>query len=102
MDAQEVAIGWWPGDPKYEQAAFFGYAYPAPEDFPNATLSVPGARWESDLGLYMLDWEDVRASSDPHALALDFARAVFRHACQVCGWDQGLAASAEGDPPPLA
>jgi hypothetical protein len=27
---------------------------------------------------------------------------VFRHACTMCEWDPALAASAEGNPPPLA
>ena len=31
MDAQEVAIGWWPGDGRYPKAAFYAYAHPAPE-----------------------------------------------------------------------
>jgi len=34
MDAQEVAVGWWPGDPRYDKAAFYAYAHPAPEGFP--------------------------------------------------------------------
>ena len=29
MDAQEVAIGWWPGDRNYGKAAFYAYAHPA-------------------------------------------------------------------------
>ena len=30
MDAQEVAVGWWPGDPKHDGAAFYAYAHPGP------------------------------------------------------------------------
>ena len=30
-DAQQVEIGWWPGDPNHDGAAFFAFAYPAPE-----------------------------------------------------------------------
>jgi uncharacterized protein DUF5996 len=30
MDAQEVAVGWWPGDARYGKAAFYAYAHPAP------------------------------------------------------------------------
>jgi hypothetical protein len=101
MDAQEVAVGWWPGDPRYGKAAFYAYAHPAPEGFAGASLSVPGARWDTSLGEYVLDWDDVRRSADPHALALEFAHAVFRYACSVCAWDQRLAASAEGVPPPV-
>jgi hypothetical protein len=101
MDAQEVAVGWWPGDARYGKAAFYAYAHPAPESFAGATLSAPHARWDENLGEYILDWDDVRASADPRASALDFARAAFRHACDVCAWDRGLAVSVDGTPPPV-
>lgn len=101
MDAQEVAVGWWPGDGRYGRAAFYAYAHPAVEGFAGAVLSPPAARWDSVLGEYVLDWDDVRASRDPRAVALEFARSAFRHACTACEWDPGLAASAEGTPPPI-
>jgi len=101
MDAQEVAVGWWPGDVRYPRAAFYAYAHPAPEGFPGASVRPAAARWDGVVGEYLLDWDDVRAAPDPHGLALEFAHSVFRHACTVCGWDPGLAASAEGVPPPV-
>ncbi len=101
MDAQEVAVGWWPGDARYGKAAFYAYAHPAPDGFAGATLSPEAARWDAEMGLYVLDWDDLRAAPDPHALALDFARAAFRHSCDVCGWDPTFPASAEGTPPPV-
>jgi Family of unknown function (DUF5996) len=102
MDSQEVAVGWWPGDPKHGGAAFYAYAHPANPGFAEADLGVPGARWDGDLGEYVLEWSDVVASEDPHGLAVSFARQVFLHACVTCGWDPDLAASAEGTPPPVA
>ncbi len=102
MDAQEVAIGWWPGDPRSEKAAFYAYAHPAPEGFAAATLSPASAHWDAALGEYILDWDDIRAEHNPHALGLEFARSAFAHACAVCDWDPALAASAEGTPPPIA
>jgi hypothetical protein len=101
MDAQEVAVGWWPGDPRYPRAAFYAYAHPATEDFPGATVGPAAARWDGGVGEYLLDWDDVRAAPDPQQVALEFARSVFQHACTVCGWDPGLAASARGMPPPV-
>lgn len=100
MDSQEVAVGWWPGDGRYDTAAFYAYGHPAPPIPADAALPSP-ARWDGELGLYLLDWDDARTSHDPHALALDFARAVFRHVCEACGWDPALPASAEGAPPPI-
>jgi Family of unknown function (DUF5996) len=102
MDAQEVAVGWWPGDARYGRAAFYAYAHPALEGFASATLSPAAARWESALGEYVLDWDDLRSTSNPHAVGLGFARSAFRHACAVCDWDPSLPASAEGTPPPVA
>jgi Family of unknown function (DUF5996) len=45
MDAQEVAVGWWPSDARYPQAAFYAYAHPAPEGFETAALTPETARW---------------------------------------------------------
>ena len=101
MDSQDVAVGWWPGDAKYGKAAFYAYAHPAPEGFANGALYPEAAHWNEEIGLFVLDWDDVRASDDPHACALGFARSAFQHACLVCGWDETLAASAEGTPPPV-
>jgi hypothetical protein len=101
MDAQEIAIGWWPGDPRYPKAAFYAYAHPAPEGFDGATLSPAAVRWAADLGEYVLDWDDVIATTDPHAAALEFARSAFNHGCAACQWDLQLAYSAEGSPPPV-
>jgi hypothetical protein len=101
MDAQEVAVGWWPGDERYGQAAFYAYAHPAPEGSSNGALSPEAARWLDSLGEYVLDWEDVRDSDDPHRTALEFARSAFSHFCVVCEWDGRLAATAEGTPPPM-
>jgi hypothetical protein len=99
-DAQQVAVGWWPGDARHPTAAFYAYAHPAPEGFSRGDLS-PG-RWDAALGEYLLEWDDVRSAPAPRAVALEFARSVFRHACAVCGWDEALAASAEGRPPPVS
>src|SRR5580658_1135817 len=102
MDAQEVAVGWWPGDGRHGRAAFYAYAHPAPDGFGREALSPSAARLEASLGEYILDWDDVRVSTDPRAAALEFARSAFRHSCVVCEWDPQLAASADGRPPPVS
>src|SRR5215218_5677749 len=102
MDAQEVAVGWWPGDARYPRPAFYAYAHPAPEGFSGAALEPAHARWADELGEYVLDWDDVVTSPDPYVAALAFARSAFQHACAVCEWDPALPASAAGTPPPIA
>jgi hypothetical protein len=101
MDSQEVALGWWPGDGRYGRPAFYAYAHPAPAHFAEGTLEPAAARWDGELGEFLLDWEALASEPDPHAAAVSFARSAFRHACSVCEWDPSLLASAEGDPPPI-
>jgi hypothetical protein len=100
-DAEQVELGWWPGDARYPKAAFFAYAFPAPAGFDNAQLSPAAAHWDAELGEFILDWDDIREGADPHALALQFTHSAVRHACAVCGWDPALSASADGVPPPV-
>jgi hypothetical protein len=101
-NAQQIEVGWWPGDGRHTSAAFYGFAFPAPDGFGQAKLTTPGAHWDADLGEYLLDWDEVRSAPEPRNTALDFCLEVVRHACSVCGWDPALAASAEGVPPPIS
>jgi hypothetical protein len=100
-DAELIELGWWPGDRNYDGAAFFAFAHPAPDRFAEADLDPEPAHWDADLGEFVLDWDDIREAPDPHGLALEFAHSAYRHACDVCAWDPVLAATAEGEPPPV-
>ena len=100
--AEQVEVGWWPGDGRYPRPAFFAFASPAPDDYDAAELSPPAAHWDADLGEYILDWDDVRALPDPHRAALEFGRSAIRHACAACDWAADLARSADGVPPPIS
>jgi len=99
MDAEEIAVGWWPGDPRYPRAAFYVYAHPASPGVPTAPLPI--GRWDATLGEYVLDWDEARSASDPHATALQFAASVVHHACGAWDWDPELAGSLRGSPPPV-
>jgi hypothetical protein len=101
MDAQEVAVGWWPGDERHPSAAFYSYAHPAPSGYARAALAPDAARWDDTLGEYLLEWDAVRQAASPHDVALEFALSAVRHACAVCDWDGRLAASISGTPPPV-
>jgi Family of unknown function (DUF5996) len=102
MNAKDVTVGWWPGDARIPKPAFYSYAHPAREGFAQGEPTPEAARWDADMGLFLLDWDDVLASDDPHGTGLEFARWSFRHACATCGWDSSLASSAEGTPPPVS
>ena len=100
-DAEQVEVGWWPGDARYPRAAFYAYAIPRRRGSRTRRSSPPRRTGMPTLGEFILDWDDIRDDPDPHASALAFARSAVLHACAVCGWDPALAASAEGVPPPV-
>ena len=100
-DAEQIEVGWWPGDARYDRAAFFAFAHPAPEGFSDADLLPDAAHWDSELGEFVLDWEDIRSAENPHALAFEFVQAAYDHACRVCAWEPELAHSGDADPPPI-
>lgn len=99
--AEQVEVGWWPGDARYPRPAFFAFAAPAPAGFASADVAPPPARWAGELGEYVLDWDDVVAAGDPQGMVVEFGRSVISHACTVSGWDPLLASSAQADPAPL-
>lgn len=101
VDAQSVAFGWWPGDPRYPRAAFYAFAVPAPAALAEVAVEPRAARFDADLGEFVLDWDDLRAEPDPDAAALGFGRSVFRHASALGGWEEALRSSMAGAPPVL-
>jgi len=100
-DAQNVTVGWWPGDARHPQPTFYAFTSPAPPSFAEGSLSPATAHWDKSQGQYVLDWDDARAAPDPRAAAVEFAHSAFLHACQVSGWDPALPGSTEGRPPPI-
>jgi Family of unknown function (DUF5996) len=100
-NAEQIEIGWWPGDARYPHAAFYAFAYPSPTGFENGIVSPTAAHWGGVLGEYILDWDDARQTADLHETAVEFGRSVIRHACTMCNWEQDLAASVDAIPPPL-
>jgi hypothetical protein len=100
-DAEQIEIGWWPGDVRHPRAAFFAFAYPVQMGLEGGIVSPSAAHWDAELGEYILDWDDVLRTSDPHETAVEFGRSVIRHASAVCNWDHDLATSIDSIPPPL-
>jgi Family of unknown function (DUF5996) len=77
------------------------FAFPSPAGFANATLSPAAARWDENLGEFILDWDDAGNAEDPRAAAVEFAHSAFHHACLASEWSTDLLGSTEGSPPPV-
>lgn len=83
-DAEVSSAGYWPGGA--DEGVFYSYTYPEPAGFRDRDLEVPAARFDADLGEFVLPYRDVREADDPRELLLSFLRASFRAGSETGGW----------------
>jgi uncharacterized protein DUF5996 len=95
MDAEQIEVGFWPGDHRYDRPALFAFTYPKPDGIEGAIVGPRGARWEPDQGEFLMDYDDVRGAGDPHGAIVEFARTTYAAGANAAGWDPALVA-AEG------
>jgi len=84
------SAGFWPGSNAYPQAAFYSYAYPAPQGFAQAPVEPAGATWSGEMGEWLLPYEAVRSAADPDAALLRFLETSYSAAARLAGWDPRL------------
>lgn len=91
-DAEQVCVGFWPGNAKLREPAFFAYAYPMPDGIERAAIRPDAAAWSPAMGEFILRYEEVRRSSDPRQAILDFADSTFEVGATRQHWDAALLA----------
>ncbi len=87
--SQEVSsAGFWPGGGPTDYAAYYAYAYPAPEGFGEAPVQPPAAFYHAELGEFLLPYDAVRHADDPDATLLGFLQTTYEAAANAGGWDR--------------
>ena len=87
--SQEVSsAGFWAGDARFPEAAFYAYAYPSPAGFAEAPVRPAAARYEPALGEFVLPYAAVRAAADPSADVLAFLQSSYEAAAELAKWDR--------------
>ncbi len=81
------SAGFWPGGATGE-AFFYSYAYPTPEGFSEAPVRPEAARWEAELGEFVLPYAAVQAAASPEAALMDFLQSSYEAAARAAGWDR--------------
>src|SRR6202022_3342454 len=66
------SAGFWPGGGLIDYAAFYSYAYPAPDGFAAAAVRPEQAFFSRELGEFILPYEAVRTAPDPKAALMGF------------------------------
>jgi hypothetical protein len=83
-----ISGGFWPGSGPVQEAAFYAYAAPAPPGFERAAIRPASAWYSTELGEFLLRYDDVRRADDPDAMLLDFLQSTYDAAADLAGWDR--------------
>jgi hypothetical protein len=91
-DVEQIVIGFWPGDERIPETAFFSYAYPQPDRIAHASIAPEPAFWSDEHGLFLLRYDDMRSSSDPDAAARQFFDSTYTACATLLSWSPTLVA----------
>jgi hypothetical protein len=67
---------------------FYSYAYPEPDGFRDWKVLPAAARFDGDLGEFVLPYSAVRSAADPEAELLSFLHSTYDAAADLAIWDR--------------
>jgi hypothetical protein len=82
------SAGFWPGGGLIDYAAYYSYAYPAPDGFGAAAVRPEQAFFSRELGEFILPYEAVRTAPDPKAALMDFLQSTYSAAADGAKWNR--------------
>jgi hypothetical protein len=93
MNEELVEVGSWSGSAPYPRPAFYSFTHPQPVEIENARVSPPASRWDSAMGEFIFDYDDLRKSKDPDGDLLSFFESTYKAGAERAGWDPNLVGS---------
>ncbi len=85
LDAEMICAGFWFGDGRLGEPAFYSYMAPKPDGLERAVIRPAGAGWNKDIGEFIFRYEDARAASSPRAAILEFLNSSYDAAAAAKG-----------------
>jgi len=83
------SAGFWPGGGgPIGYAAFYSYAYPAPEGFGTAKVNPAQAFFSKELGEFLIPYDAVRTARDPDGTLMEFLQSTYDAAADLAKWDR--------------
>jgi hypothetical protein len=82
------SAGFWPGGGPIPYPVFYAYFYPEPEGFKEAPVSPAGASYNTDMGEFVLPYEEVRTADSPDQMLLEFLQSTYAAGAGLAGWDR--------------
>ena len=82
------SVGWWPGNGGFDTPMFYAYAAPELPGFRESKVLPAEARYNAQLGEFLLPYDAVRNSPDPARAVLDFFQSTYEAAATNGKWDR--------------
>ncbi|MBN3582402.1 hypothetical protein JYB64_08380 [Algoriphagus aestuarii] len=82
------SFGFWPGSEAFPTPVFYSYCYPNHPEFQQQKISPDSAYWNTDMGEFMLNYEDVQKSTNPSETLMAFLQSSYEAASKVSDWDR--------------
>ena len=89
-DAEQICGGFWPGDDRLPEPAFYAYTYPKPAGIEADVVRPPSAAWNTQIGEFILTYEAVRLAGDPRRAIMDFLESTYEVGATRQGWSRDL------------
>ena len=81
------SAGFWAGGPPMPYPIFYAYAYPTPAGFGEAEVRPAAAGWNTELGEFVLPYEEVRQAASREGALMDFLESTYAAAARLADWD---------------
>lgn len=82
------SAGFWPGGGPIDYAAYYSYAYPAPDGFAAAQVRPAEAFFSKELGEFILPYDAVCKARDPKQMLMDFLQSTYEAAAVTGTWNR--------------
>ncbi len=84
-----ISFGFWAGDDKVREPAFYSYTYPSPAGLDKEPISPAAAKWVDSNGspMALLMYNDIRLLPDARESVMSFLESCYRGGAGLLGWD---------------
>jgi hypothetical protein len=83
-----ISCGFWPGDERFPMPAFYAYTAPAPPGLETVSPLPAAAFYSSQLGNFLLRYDDLRSADSPEQVLLEFYRSAYEAGANLAHWDR--------------
>lgn len=88
-----ISHGFWPGGmwfgKEIAEPIYYSYTVPAPAGLAEARVRPAAARFNGELGEFVLNYDEVRQARAPRQALMDFLQSTYEAGADRAGWDRG-------------